>query len=110
MLLSGGIALRLKRISPLRLASLSGLTSISGRDPKFESGLEARMKASSEGNIPGGTPMKQLGVGVGVLVAVGEGVGVSLAVGVNVLVCVGLMVRDGVLVGEGFKSNVAVGV
>jgi hypothetical protein len=45
-----------KRRKPLRLALLSGLTSISGCEPKFESGLLARMKASSEGGFPGGTP------------------------------------------------------
>lgn len=54
ILLFGGIELKSKRTRPRRLAPLSGLTSISGRNPKLESGLVERMKASSEGNMPGG--------------------------------------------------------
>ena len=57
MLLFCGIELKSKRTRPRRLAPLSGLTSISGSDPKLESGLVERMKASSEGIMPAGISM-----------------------------------------------------
>lgn len=103
--LPGGMELKSKRTIPLRLAPLSGLTSISGKEPKFELGLLALIKASSEGVIPGGIPVKQIGspgVGVGVFVGVADGVGVV----VGVLVAVG--VGDNVGLADGVGVFVAV--
>jgi len=55
--LPGGIELKSKRTNPLRLAPSSDLTSISGKSPKFEVGLLALMKASSDGENPDGKPI-----------------------------------------------------
>jgi len=104
--------LKSKRTIPLRLAPLSGLTSISARDPKFESGLLALINASSEGVNPDGIPVKQFGspgVGVGVFVGVADGVGVVVGVLVAVLVAVGGSVTVGVLEGVLVAVLVAVG-
>ena len=100
-MLPRGIELKSKRNNPLRLAPLSGLTSISGSVPKFEPGLLARMKESSEGMDPRGNPIKHSdGPGVGVEITVGVMVGelVMVGVGVCVLVVVVVGVNVGVIV------------
>lgn len=56
-MLPGGIELKSKRINPLQLPSLSGLTSILGKEPKLDVGLFALIYASSLGRFPGGIPI-----------------------------------------------------